>query len=922
MNKPHKDQEFTEGERLKDALRASDELFQGVFNQAAVGIAITGPDRKVLQANRKICDFLGYQFEELVGTTLRAATHPDFVPRVDEQIRKLVDGQVESATIENIYLRKDGTTVWGEWTSSLVRDECGAPKYFISVIQNIDDRKGAEAKAEKTRRMLEHSQRVAHLGSWDLDIVEDKERWSDEVYRIFGLEPQSIEFDGYGFLAYVHPEDREVVKSAQDTAISQHKPYSVEYRLIRPDGTERTVYEYAELEFDDHGAPTRLSGTIQDTTERKQAEFALQRTTKKLEDAQRIGHVGHWERDPDSEKSEWSEEIFRIFGLNPKSEPPSSPVFLQSILHQADRIALERAMTDTLRTGNPYAIEFRIVRPDGEVRTIFEHGERYIPEETGRPIIRGVLQDITELKQAEGNLREVSRRLELAQKQARVGYWRWSFEEECLTYWSREAAEICRYVQDEGPMNYGQLMEAIHPNDRSRVQAEFAAADLERRDFSVEYRIVGDEGEITHVREIGEVEYDGSGVAVAHVGFVQDITELKQMEESLRKSEQQLNAFFAEAPAGLTLYDREGRYVRANDTIARINGIPAEAHIGKRPSEILPPALGQEIEEANRRTLETGARMLNVEVSAPLPLGQADDSHFVYSRFPIPGPEGEPLGVGAVIVDITERKRAEEELSHLNAELEARVDERTAALKAAQKELVHSERMATLGQLTATVSHELRNPLGAMRTSMYVIEKMLDSGDPRLMQAISRVQRNITRCDQIIDELLDYTRIRGLDIKAIHIDGWLRTVLDEQPVPKDVLVERKHGAGSTVVPMDPDRLLRAIINVYDNACQAMTDPLRNGEPRHRPRLIIETRIRNGRVEMTFTDNGPGIPEGEIEQIFEPLFSTKNFGVGLGLPVVRQIMEQHGGGVEVDKRQKDGARFMLWLPLRETGIPAG
>lgn len=779
------EQNIAQRKTLEDALREHSKLFEGVFNQAAVGMALTGSDRKVVQANRKVCDFLGYEFGELVGTPLGACTHPDFVAQTDEQIRKLVDGEVESATIENLYVRKDGTTVWGEWTSSLIRDEHGAPKFFISVIQNIDERKRAEAEARETRLMLEHSQRVAHLGSWNLDIAEDKERWSDEVYRIFGLEPQSIEFNGYGYLDYVHPDDRKIAKTAMDIAIERHIPYSVEYRLVRPDGAERTVYEHAELEFNDQGEPVRLSGTI---------------------------------------------------------------------------------------------------------------------------------QDITELKQAEKKLREVSRRLELAQKQAKVGYWRWSFAEERLTYWSREASEISQYPLGESDKSYDEMLAAIHPDDRPRVEAEYKVADGNRRDFSLEYRVVHRDGHITHIREIGELEYDASGQPVAHVGFVQDITELKQMEEELRKSERRLSAFFEEAPAGLTLYDREGRYIKVNETIARINGIPAEAHTGKRPSEILPPALAKEVEKANRRTLETGDKLVNVEISALIPTVRPEIGHYVYSRFPISSPEGERLGIGAVIVDITERKHAEEALARLNSELEQRVDERTAELRAAQEELVLNERLATLGQLTATVSHELRNPLGVMRSSMYVVEKMIEDGDGRLLQAISRVNRNITRCDRIIDELLDYTRIRDLEIRSVPLDDWLGTFLDEQLVPEGVRIQRKFGAGGMVVHTDTDRLRRAVINIYDNACQALTEQGCGSGAQYKPQLTIQTRVGNHRMEMIFADNGPGIPENEIERIFEPLFSTKNFGVGLGLPVVRQIMEQHRGGVEVDKRRGGGAVFTLWLPL--------
>jgi PAS domain S-box-containing protein len=899
-----------ERKKSAESLREDAELFQGVFNQAAVGIVITGPDRLVIKANRKICEFLGCEVDELIGRRIRDATHPDFVPGVDEQIRKLVAGEVESATIENLYLRKDGTTAWGEWTSSLVRDEQGAPKYFISIIQNIDERKEAAAEAENTRHMLEHSQQVAHLGSWDLDIATFRERWSDEIYRIFGLEPQSIHFDGYGFLEYVHPDDREITRKAQDEAIALHKPYCVQYRIVRPDGTERTVYEYAELEFNDDGEPVRLAGTIQDITERKRAENALRRTTSQLEEAQRLAHVGNWELDPHNGRSEWSEELYRIFGLTPRDEPPAREFVLTSIIHKADRVALERAMGDTLRTGAPYATEFRIVRPDGEVRTVFEHGERYVPEDTNLPRLRGVLQDITELKQTEQELREVSRRLELAQNQAKVGYWRWSFEEGRLTYWSEGAAQISQYPSDEmTPKTYEEMLAPIHPGDRARVEAEFKAADEERRDFSMEYRVLEKDGRVRHVREIGEVEYDEAGKPVAHVGIVQDITELKQMEEELRRSERRLNAFFEEAPAGLVLYDRQGRYFKANETIARMNGVPASEHEGKRPSDFLPSAMAQTIEEANRRTLETGEKQVNVEISGTINSSLDEPGYFVYSRFPITGPDGEVLGVGAVVVDITERKSAEQELSRLNAELEQRVEKRTAELRAAQEELLRRERLATLGQLTATVSHELRNPLGAMRSSIYVVEKKLESADARLLQAVARISRSISRCDRIIDELLDFTRIRELEIRSIDLDDWLCNVLNELPVPKGIRIERQFGAQGATVPADPDSLRRAVINVYDNACQAM----QGAELDTGPRLTVRTGICGGRAEIIIADNGPGIPQDKMDRIFEPLFSTKSFGIGLGLPVVRQIMEKHGGAVEAGASQEGGARFTLWLP---------
>jgi signal transduction histidine kinase len=265
---------------------------------------------------------------------------------------------------------------------------------------------------------------------------------------------------------------------------------------------------------------------------------------------------------------------------------------------------------------------------------------------------------------------------------------------------------------------------------------------------------------------------------------------------------------------------------------------------------------------------------------------------------------------------VSELKKAQQELARLNAELEQRVDARTAELRAAQEELVRRERFATLGQLTATVSHELRNPLGAIRTSLYVIDRYASQLDERVARAVGRVNRSITRCDNIIDELLDFARIRDLRFEPLELDAWLDAILDEQQLPEGIAVHKEFGIGDSVVPADADRLRRAVINVYENACQAMRaaraddGALTTSEDQ----LWITTRLSNERAEMVFEDNGPGIAPGSLSQIFEPLFSTKNFGVGLGLPTVRQIMEQHGGGVEACNVEGGGARFTLWLPL--------
>ncbi len=221
--------------------------------------------------------------------------------------------------------------------------------------------------------------------------------------------------------------------------------------------------------------------------------------------------------------------------------------------------------------------------------------------------------------------------------------------------------------------------------------------------------------------------------------------------------------------------------------------------------------------------------------------------------------------------------------------------------------------MAALGQLTATVSHELRNPLGVIRTSAFIVREGLNGEDPRVQRSLERIERSVMRCDRIIDELLDFTRISEIQAEPTAIDSWLNEILDEQTVPSGVSLRRNFGLRDMTVSLDHDRFRRAIINVFDNGCQAMTGDGREDTGSEERNLTVWTQEHDGRVEVIFEDTGPGIPPDIYKRIFEPLYSTKGFGVGLGLPVVKQIMEQHSGGVEVESEEGRGTRVCLWLP---------
>jgi len=269
---------------------------------------------------------------------------------------------------------------------------------------------------------------------------------------------------------------------------------------------------------------------------------------------------------------------------------------------------------------------------------------------------------------------------------------------------------------------------------------------------------------------------------------------------------------------------------------------------------------------------------------------------------------------------LTQIQNRNEKLEQYGAKLEDLVKERTIELEAAQKELMNKERLAVIGTLSAMVSHEIRNPLGTMRNTIFGIRQLMSENKYTIEPELERIERNIIRCDNIIEELLSFARAPGGDFEPTRIDDWLNELIDEQRIPEYIFVQR-NLVSDIIVNIDRESFRRAVINIILNAVQAMTarkENLLKGLVKNKnSKLIVESRIAENRIEICVSDDGEGIPQESLEKIFEPLYSTKSFGVGLGLPIVKGIMEQHSGGIEVENLVDMGTRFTLWLPLKGT-----
>ncbi len=246
-------------------------------------------------------------------------------------------------------------------------------------------------------------------------------------------------------------------------------------------------------------------------------------------------------------------------------------------------------------------------------------------------------------------------------------------------------------------------------------------------------------------------------------------------------------------------------------------------------------------------------------------------------------------------------------------------------LQDAQDELLNKNKMEQLGQLTATVAHEIRNPLGSVRTSAFLISRKIDVKTAGIEVQLDRINKGVDRCDSIITQLLDFSRTKQITTQPSRFDDWLEGVVREEgaTLPRAISIECHLGLEELDVNFDKARMRRAIINLMNNAAEAMVgtaDQTKQFEGRS-PAIRIETRRARDKVEIVVGDNGPGITAEVLLKIREPLFTTKNFGTGLGIPAVEQIVKQHGGELLINSTAGQGATFIISIPISNAGREA-
>jgi PAS domain S-box-containing protein len=772
------------------------------------------------------------------------------------------------------------------------------------------ERDQAEETLRESEAYLSEGQRLSHTGSFGWQVSTGELLWSDETFRIFQYD-RTTKPTRELVLQRVHPEDAARVKRTLERAAQDGKDFDYEYRLLMPDGSTKYVHVVAHALSDESGG-IEFVGAVTDTTESKRAEEALRRSECYLAEAQRFTHTGSWAwRVAGGGALHLSEEWYRIYGFDPEQGLSAWEERLQRI-HPEDRAKWQGAVDRAIGEKSDYEVENRIVLPGGMVKYIRNVGHPVLNASGDLVEFVGSSMDITERKRAEEALQRSESYLAEAQRLTHTGSWALRVAGRDALHLSEEWYRIYGFDPEKGPPAWEEQVQRIHPEDRDRLRREvFLERPDEGSDFDVDFRIVLPGGAIKYVRSIGHPVRNISGDLLEYVGTSIDVTERKRADEERERLLASERAAFAETVAAQQ---------RFSDLVNSVEGIVWEADvpsfqflfISKQAERILGYPVERWLSEPTfwKDHVHPEDREWALQFCQTA-TAEKRDHEFEYRMIAADGSvvwlrdlvtvvvEGDRVTrVRGLMVDLTKRKQAEE------------------ALRQAQADLAHVSRVTTMGELTASLAHEVKQPIAAASTNANTCLRWLAGDTPNIEEARSAATRIVNdgkRAAEIISRIRLLFKKGTPERELLDVNEVIRemiVLLRGETTRYSIPVRTELAADLPQVMGDRVQLQQVLMNLIMNSIDAMKDVHGTRE------LVIKSqRSENEQVLVSVSDTGAGLPPQQADQIFDAFFTTKLHGTGMGLRISRSIIESHGGRLWAADNSPRGASFYLTLPAK-------
>ena len=726
---------------------------------------------------------------------------------------------------------------------------------------------------------------------------------SPQLHTILGFE--QTEWSHEGWLKAIHPDDHERVLAVDLLTRESGQPFSCEYRVVRPDGRIVWLQDDAVLLRDDRGEPLYWQGVRFDITARKEAEELLREAERRyrtlVEQIPAITYVD--ERRGSKDFTSWrttyiSPQVETILGYSPE-EWKHDPDLWGSLIHPDDLERSEHADRHHYETGEPLAMEIRLIAKDGSIHWIRDEAIMVLDDDGSRLWSQGILLDITERKLAEQQLHEAEERYRsLIETIPAATYIDSVAAVSEAIYMSPQVEDIFGYTPEEW-LRQPDLWElGVIPEDLPELAAKIERLNHDGVPYEAEYRFRRPDGRVVWVHDQAVVIRDELGVPRFCQGVMFDITERREAEEHLREAEERFRAIVEHVPAGI--------YVDAPDTSMQamyvspqmqdITGIPEGEWLANPDAwvDVLHPEDREDVLERYLATIaaeEPWSDEYRMRTRDGRTIWVHDEATLIHDD------EGRHAMLLGVMSDITERKLAEHTLR-----------------ESEQREREAAERLRALDDMKntflAAVSHELRSPLTAILGLALTLERseMVESDRNDLLE---RLASNARKLDRLLKDLLDIDRLnRGIvdpQYRMTDVGALSRRTIESL----DALADRSIMvfAEPVAISVDPAKVERIVENLLMNAARH-TKPDRT--------IWLRVQPEGDGILIAVEDDGPGVPEELREAIFEPFrqgptSSPHSPGTGIGLSLVGRFASLHGGRAWVEEREGGGASFRVFLP---------
>ncbi len=454
---------------------------------------------------------------------------------------------------------------------------------------------------------------------------------------------------------------------------------------------------------------------------------------------------------------------------------------------------------------------------------------------------------------------------------------------------------------------------------------------------SVEATVMNKDGRQIPFQFVGGLPKDHKGNIIGISAVGREIIERKRSEEALKASEKKYRTLIENLPQKIFYKDKNSIYVSCNENYARDLKIGSDKITGKTDYDFFPKEFAEKYRTDDKRIMESGGTE-DIEEKYI----QDGREVFVYTiKIPVKDERDNIIGVLGIFWDITERKQAEEEIRKLNEQLEQKVEERTKQLFEAQEELVRKKKLAILGQLAGSVGHELRNPFGVINNAIYFLKTIMPDADETVKEYLNIINEEILTSERIVSDLLDFARTKTPQKSPVTVGELITQSLKKCKAPENVTVEADIPETLPEVIVDPRQMGQVFQNLITNALQAMPEggelrvaarSTRDEGRETRDEGVLRLSDQSGRsssvsreqgglpssIEISVTDTGEGIKPENMAMLFQPLYTTKARGIGLGLVVSKNLVEANGGRLETASHLGKGTTFTVILPVeRET-----